>query len=142
MRIALIALAAVALAGCGSSHSVSATQQSNNQSIQQSGGGQSGSNQSSSSTQSSGSVSQQSSSAGGQTLTTFTGTGDATISVDVGGASRLLWSNTQGERFTARSDDGSVAVDSSAGSGEVKLPPGTHRLHVTGRLWTVLVRPS
>jgi hypothetical protein len=162
MRIQLlIALTALGVAGCGSASSQRVAERSNVQTVQQTdGASQSASNQSnsggngnsttqssngtSSTTQSStsGSVSQSTSSAGGATLNTFTGTGDASIRITLGAGSRLLWSNTHGDRFTLRSDDGAVSIDSSAGSGEAQLPAGTHQLHVSGRLWTVLVRPS
>jgi len=153
----LIALAALAVAGCGAA----AAQKSNVQTIQQTGGGsQSSSSQSnaggntnsttqssngtSSTTQSSGSgsVSQQTASAGGTTLNSFTGSGGATIRITVATASRLLWSNTEGSRFTLRSDDGSVSIDSTAGSGEARLPAGSHSLRVSGAVWTLLIRPS
>jgi hypothetical protein len=156
----LIAIAALAVAGCGSSAaSQPAAQKSNVQTVEQSGGGsQSSSNQTnsggntnsttqsssgtSSSTQSSGSVSQQTASAGGATLNSFTGTGGATIRITLATASRVLWSNTQASRFTLHSDDGSVSIDSTAGSGEARLPAGSHRLQVGGSVWTLLVRPN
>ena|SRR5947209_16316358 len=154
----LIAIAALGVAGCGSSAaSQQATQKSNVQTVEQSGGGsQSSSNQSNSggntnsttqssngtTIQSSGSVSEQTSSAGGATLNSFTGSGGATIRIKLATASRLLWSNTQGSRFTLHSDDGSVSIDSTTGSGETRLPAGSHQLQVSGSVWTLLVRPS
>jgi hypothetical protein len=146
--------ASLALVACGDSgggataasqtSSQSSTQSSNQgggQSSSQSNGQSSSQNNSQSSTQSgAGSISQSSFSTSRGTVRTFAGTSDTTLTVDVDGASRLLWSNDRGRRFRL-TGPGLAAIDSPGGSGEVPLSSGQHRLAVHGDIWTIVVRP-
>jgi hypothetical protein len=143
----ILSASAVAVAACGGSGGDSAgaadhqtspvakTQQKNTQSSTQNG------SQSSSTQSGGGSISQSSFSTDHGTVRVFAGTSDATVTVDADGASRLLWSNDRGRRFRL-SGTGGPAVDSHAGSGEVALPAGRHRLEVHGDVWTVVIRPG
>ncbi|HKP91901.1 MAG TPA: hypothetical protein VJT75_18180 [Thermoleophilaceae bacterium] len=139
---AILSAAALGVAACGDSGDNAGAvtnSQSNSQTTQ--GNGQS-SNQSNSSSQSgSGSLSQSSFSTDEGDVLTYAGTSKATITVDVEGDSRLLWSNDKGSPFSL-SGTGGAAVDSSDGSGEVPLSGGKHRLEVRGKVWTIVIRPG
>jgi hypothetical protein len=142
---AILSAAAIAVAGCGGSGNDNAgaadRQASDSQSTQSNTQSSSG-NSSNSSTQSgSGSLSQSSFSTDEGTVRLYAGSSDATITVDVDGASRLLWSNDKGHAFRL-SGTGGTAIDSSDGSGEVPLAGGRHRLEVHGDVWTIVIRPG
>lgn len=85
-----------------------------------------------------GSVTSSASSSSGGGIQTMSGTGSSKLSFDVGQPSRLVWTNSEGRRFTA-SDDG-ISIDSRAGSGEVALEPGDYDVRVSGARWTIVVR--
>jgi type IV secretory pathway TrbL component len=138
----------LSLTACGDSgDSATASSQTNSQSSTQSST-QNGSQQQSStnqngtqsSTQGGGSISQSSFSTDRGTIRTFAGTSDATLTIDVDGPSRLLWSNDRGSRFQL-TGPGLPAINSLAGSGESALGQGQHRIKVQGDIWTVVVRP-
>jgi hypothetical protein len=142
------AASALALAACGGSGDESAgavSRQSNSQSNNQSATGSntqsSTQNGSQTSTSSSGSMSQSSFSTDEGLVRTFAGSGSARITVDVEKDSRLLWSNDKGRQFRLSGTGGSD-VDSTAGSGEIQLPSGRHRLVVEGAVFTVVIRPN
>jgi hypothetical protein len=144
---AILSAATIAVAGCGGSgndnagaadRQASSSNQSTQSNTQSSSNGSGSSN---SSTQSSGSMSQSSFSTDEGTVRLYAGSADATITVDVDGASRLLWSNDKGHAFRL-SGTGGTAIDSSDGSGEVPLSGGQHRLEVHGDVWTIVIRPG
>jgi hypothetical protein len=142
----ILSAATIAVAGCGGSGNDNAgaadRQASESQSTQSNTQSSSGSSNSESSTQSgSGSLSQSSFSTDEGTVRLYAGSSDATITVDVDGASRLLWSNDKGRGFRLSGTGGS-AIDSSDGSGEVPLAGGRHRLEVHGDVWTIVIRPG
>jgi hypothetical protein len=143
--VALSAAAALGVAACGSSDDDSAgavtNRQSNSQTSNQSNSQQSSNQSNSSSTQGSGSMSQSSFSTDKGPVNTYAGTDEAKITVDVEGDSRLLWSNDKGRPFRLSGIDGD-AIDSTAGSGEVPLSGGKHRLEVRGDVWTIVIRPG
>jgi hypothetical protein len=139
----------LALAACGDSGDGSATassgsvvsRQSSTQSSSHSGSQSSSNQNSQSSTQSGGgSISQSSFSTDRGTVQTFGGTSDTTLTVSVDGPSRLLWSNDRGRRFRL-AGPGLAGIDAVAGSGELPLARGTHRIAVHGGIWTIVVRP-
>ena len=159
--VAVLASAALAaalfVAGCGSSGNEA---RPTSQSQPAGGGGQasgdsdqsasssqsshtgSGSDQSSSinssSSGGSSSSSTQSSSSGG--VSNFSGAGATTLSFNVERPSRLVWTNSEGKRFTAKGAGISIASD--RGRGEVDLRPGNYNdVKVDGDNWTLLVRP-
>jgi hypothetical protein len=142
----VLSAAALAVAACGSSGNDNAgasdRQVSNTQSsTQNSQSSNQSSNNQSSSQSGSGSMSQSSFSTDEGTVRLYAGSADATITVDVDGDSRLLWSNDKGHSFRLSGAGGS-AIDSSDGSGEVPLSGGRHRLEVHGDVWTIVIRPG
>lgn len=144
MPAVVLSAATVAVAACGGSgddNAGAANRQVNSQTSSQSNTQSSSTNQSNSSTQSGGgSMSQSSFSTDEGTVRLYAGSSDATITVDVDGDSRLLWSNDKGSSF--RLTGAGDAVDSSDGSGEVPLSGGRHRLQVHGEVWTIVIRPG
>lgn len=135
-------VAVVGLAACGGGAGQrSSSGQSVNQDIIQSSN-QNGSQQSSTNQSGSGGSNSQSSSFSTSEgpVQTYAGTADATLTVRLQKASRLLWSNDKGQTFHL--DGAGVSVDSKSGSGEVALSGGRHSLHVHGKVWTVVIRPS
>jgi len=139
----ILSAAALGVAACGDSGDESAgtitNSQSNSQTTQ--GSGQSSNQSNSQSSSGSGSLSQSSFSTDEGMVYTYAGTDEATITVDVDDDSRLLWSNDKGRPFSLSGAGGS-AVDSTAGSGEVPLSSGKHRLEVRGDVWTIVIRPG
>ncbi|MEA2369047.1 MAG: hypothetical protein QOH38_1765 [Thermoleophilaceae bacterium] len=147
-----LAASALALAACGDSGGQSGgagaeaasvrSEQSNVQSSNQDSSTQSSSQGGTQSATRSGngSVSQSSISTEEGPIRLYGGTSDATLTLDVDKASRLLWSNDRGRRF--RLTGAGADVDSTAGSGEVALSAGQHRLAVHGTVWTVVIRPG
>src|SRR5215210_6010252 len=131
----ILSATAFGLAACGDSGDESVGAVTNSQSNSQT---TRGSNQSSSE---SGSLSQSSFSTDEGMVYTYAGSDEATITVDVDDDSRLLWSNDKGRPFSLSGAGGST-VDSSAGSGEVPLSGGKHRLEVQGQVWTIVIRPN
>lgn len=88
----------------------------------------------------SGSVSSSSSSSSGSAVKTFSGRGETALSFDVEEPSRFVWTNTRGKPFSAAGRG--IAIDSSAGRGEVSLAPGAYDdVKVRGSNWTIVVRP-
>ncbi len=117
----------------GSSRAGSISQSSGGASITQSTGGGSIS-------QSSGGGSVSSSNVNGRGIRTFSGTGRTKLSFDVEQRSRLVWTNSEGRRFSA--SGAGISIDSRAGRGEVALEPGDYDdVRVTGESWTIIVRP-
>lgn len=106
-------------------------QQSSNQN-----GGQQSSQQSSSN---GGSLSQSSFSSKEGTVSTYAGSSDTSLTVDVAHDSRLLWSNDKGKPF--RLSGAGQEVNSSSGSGEVPISAGRHSFDVHGSVWTIVIRP-
>jgi hypothetical protein len=144
----ILSAASLAIAACGSGDDGAETvdrqgssSQSNTQSSTQNGQSSNQSNSQSSTQNGGASLSQSSFSTDQGTVRTFAGTDDAKVTVDVDGAARLLWSNDKGRRFRL-SGAGGAAIDSRAGSGEVALPAGQHRLEVHGDVWTIVIRPG
>ncbi len=113
-------------------------------SISQSVSGQSNSISQSSSGQSN-SVSQSSNGGSSATLTsngtkTFSGTGTTKLTFSVERPSRLVWTNSEGRRFSA--NGGGISIDSRAGRGEVALGEDRYDdVRVSGAIWTIIVRP-
>jgi hypothetical protein len=143
---AILSAAALGVAACGGSSDddagAASGQVSNSQSnTQSSNSNGSSSNQSSSTQNGGGSLSQSSFSTGEGNVRLYAGSDDATITVDVDGDSRLLWSNDKGSSFRLSGACGS-AIDSTDGSGEVPLSGGRHRLAVNGKVWTIVIRPG
>jgi hypothetical protein len=142
----ILSAAALAVAACGGSGNDNAgaadRQVSNTQSSTQNVQGSNQSSNNQSSTQSgSGSLSSSSFSTDEGNVRLYAGSADATVTVDVEGNSRLLWSNDKGDRFRLSGTGGS-AIDSTDGSGEVPLSSGRHRLEVHGKVWTIVIRPG
>jgi hypothetical protein len=141
---AILSAATIGVAACGGSgddNAGAADRQVNSQQSTQSNTQSSSSNQSNSSTQSGGgSTSQSSFSTDEGTVRLYAGSSDTTITVDVDGDSRLLWSNDKGKQF--RLSGAGSSIDSSDGSGEVPLSGGRHRLEVHGQVWTIVIRPG
>jgi hypothetical protein len=140
----ILSAAAISVAACGGSgddNAGAANRQVNSQTSSQSGTQSSSTNQTGSSTQSGGgSMSQSSFSTDEGTVRLYAGSSDATITVDVDGDSRLLWSNDKGRSF--RLTGAGQSIDSTDGSGEVPLSGGQHRLKVQGAVWTIVIRPG
>jgi len=105
--------------------------------VTQSGSG----DQSSSIQQRSGSGStSSSSSSSSSSVKTFSGSGATTLSFNVEGPSRLVWTNSRGRPFSARGDG--ISIESRAGRGEVPLDArGYDGVRVRGSSWTIVVRP-
>ncbi len=105
---------------------------------------QSGSISQSSSGQSN-SISQSSNGGSTSTLTsngtkTFSGTGITKLTFGVERPSRLVWTNSEGRRFSA--NGGGISIDSRAGRGEVALDEDRYDdVRVSGASWTIVVRP-
>lgn len=155
LRFALASVAIAAglalLAGCGSGGSaesggganvVKASQASNGSTVQESQSSSGNGTVSNESTTSSGSLSQSSFSAKGQSIRIIGGSASATISLTLYHGSRLLWSNTTGEKFSLHDENDGVSINSSSGSGEAALSAGQHKLSISGDVWTVVIRPS
>ena len=142
MSAVILSAAALAVAACGSSGDDNAGAVTNSQSNSQTtqGSGQSSNQSNSQSSSGSGSLSQSSFSTDEGQVLTYAGTSKATITVDVDNDSRLLWSNDKGRPFSL--SGAGETVDSSAGSGELPLASGKHRLEVRGDVWTIVVRPG
>ena len=86
-----------------------------------------------------GSVSSSSSSSNGSGIKTFSGTGSTKLSFNVERRSRLVWTNTEGRRFSA--SGAGISIDSRAGRGEVALDAGDYDdVRVSGASWTIVVR--
>jgi hypothetical protein len=140
----ILSAATIAVAACGGSgddNAGAANRQVNSQTSSQSGTQSSSTNQTGSSTQSGGgSMSQSSFSTDEGNVRLYAGSSDATITVDVDGDSRLLWSNDKGRSF--RLTGAGEPIDSTDGSGEVPLSGGQHRLQVHGAVWTIVIRPG
>ncbi len=86
-----------------------------------------------------GSVSSSSSSSSGSGIKTFSGTGSTKLSFNVEQRSRLVWTNTEGRRFSA--SGAGISIDSRAGRGEVALDAGDYDdVRVSGASWTIVVR--
>ena len=140
----ILSAAAISVAACGGSgddNAGAANRQVNSQTSSQSNTQSNSTNQSNSSTQSGGgSMSQSSFSTDEGTVRLYAGSSDATITVDVDGDSRLLWSNDKGRSF--RVTGAGESIDSTDGSGEVPLSGGQHRLQVHGAVWTIVIRPG
>ena len=144
MSAVILSAAAIGVAACGGSgddDAGAADRQVNSQQSTQSGTQSSSTNQSNSSTQSGGgAMSQSSFSTDEGTVRLYAGSSDATITVDVDGDSRLLWSNDKGSSFSLTG--AGSPIDSSDGSGEVSLSGGQHTLKVHGKVWTIVIRPG
>ncbi len=105
------------------------------------GDGEPGESGSSSIVQSSdgGSISS-SSNVSGRDMKTFSGTGSTNLSFNVEQPSRLVWTNSEGRRFSA--SGAGISIDSRAGRGEVALEAGDYDdVRVNGASWTIVVRP-
>jgi autotransporter family porin len=89
--------------------------------------------------QSSGGGSVSSSNTNGSGIKTFSGTGSTKLSFNVEQRSRLVWTNTEGRRFSA--SGAGISIDSRAGRGEVALDAGDYDdVRVSGASWTIVVR--
>jgi hypothetical protein len=96
--------------------------------------------QSSKITQSSSSSSSSQTSSGGNGIKTFSGTGGTNLSFSVDPRSRLVWTNDEGERFSAQGEG--ISIDSRRGRGEVRLDAGRYEdVKVRGKTWTIIIRP-
>ncbi len=77
---------------------------------------------------------------GGRGIKTFSGTGNSKLSFNVEEPSRLVWTNSEGRRFSA--SGAGISIDSRAGGGEVALKAGDYDdVRVSGANWTIVVRP-
>ena len=83
------------------------------------------------------------SSSNGVDLKTYSATGRLRLgTIRVREESRLVWTNDEGRPFKVTGDPSAIAIDSSAGRGEIKLPPGVYEdVEVEGALWTITIRP-
>lgn len=142
MSAVILSAAAASVAACGGSgndNAGAAGRQS--QTSSQTSSQSSSQNGTQSATQANGgSTSQSSFTTSEGTVLIYGGSSDTTLTVQIEKDSRLLWSNDDGRPF--RISGSGVNVDSSAGSGEVPLPSGRHRLQVSGDVWTIVVRPG
>ena len=87
-----------------------------------------------------GSSSSSSSSSSVNGVKTFSGTGRTDLTFNVEQPSRLVWTHTEGRRFSA--SGGGISIDSRAGRGEVALEAGRYEdVRVSGASWTIVVRP-
>ena len=149
VRAGLVLAAAIAAttAACGDEPGPAVDTAADGADVQRQEDRQSGSSESSSqsiqSSSSSGSQSssQVQSSSGGGGLSTFSGSGRSSIDITVDEESRLAWTNTEGSRFTVESDSPRISIDSTSGSGETILQPGSYEdIEVRGDAWTMVVR--
>lgn len=138
---ALAAVVVTTMAACGDERQpADDSTQGEQQGARQSSSSQSSMQSSSSSA--SQSSSQVQSSSGDGNLSSFSGSGRTRIAFQVDEESRLAWTNTEGSRFAVDSETPPISIDSTKGTGEAILRPGSYEdVQVRGDAWTIVVRP-